>query len=325
MTITRPGRLAGSPSCANWASLLVLLTWSAPALTFTGGPTVSPDLSQLWVTPTDVAQRDLLYGPGGKNGAPPLDARFKAGRFDGAGNSVGYEVIDPRGRKWKAKLGQEVQPEIVASRLLWAIGYHQPSMYLVPNFHLDGGRPEDSGQPARLRAEFGYRTDGQWSWHDNPFVGTRPFKGLIVANLLLSNWDLKAAQNRIYLLEKEPTGAPVRQYVVQDLGAALGMTRWPVGTRNDVDAFERQGLIRSVDGTRVTFDYHARHQELLADITPDDVVWTARLFATLSDDQWSDAFRAANYPEPVRKRFIAKLKSRVQEGLALGTRAGSTP
>jgi hypothetical protein len=75
----------------------------------------------------------------------------------------------------------------------------------------------------------------------------------------------------------------------------------------------------------VKFDYRARHKELFEEITPSDVVWTARLFARLTDAQWSDAFRAANYPDHISKRFIAKLKSKVQEGLALEKRAGATP
>ena len=63
---------------------------------------------------------------------------------------------------------------------------------------------------------------------------------------------------------------------------------------------------------------------MFRDITAADVVWVSRLFARLSDRQWRDAFRAAGYPEPQSERFIAKLKSKVQEGLALDTRAQST-
>jgi hypothetical protein len=304
---------------------LLLLTACAPAMRSTAGkPVASTELAQLWVEPDDIASRDLFYGPGGRESLPPEKFKFKVIRFDPTGNSPGYDVLDDKEREWKVKVGEEVQPEIVASRLLWAIGFHQPSMHMVGNLQLDGGRTEDAGQPARLRAEFGYKTEAEWSWHENPFVGTRYFKGLLVANLILNNWDLKDSQNRIYV-DDDSSDRPRRRYVVQDLGAALGKTAWPVGTRSRIEDFERQNLIQRVENGRVTFDYHARHKELFEDITPEDVVWTARLFARLSDTHWSDAFRAARYPDNVSTRFIAKLKSKVQEGLALEKRAAVTP
>lgn len=303
---------------------LVLVAACAPAMRRTAdGPLRRADVAQLWMQP-DIASRDLFYGPGGPRGAPVTTTPFKVVEFDGAGNSVGYEVRDADGRPWKVKLGEEVQPEIVASRLLWAIGFHQPPMYYVGNAHLDGGRPEDSGQPARLRAEYGYKTEGEWSWHENPFVGTRELKGLLVANLILNNWDIKPSQNRIFVVDN-PGRGPARRFVVQDLGAALGKTAWPTGNRNDVEGFEAQNLVKRVANGVVEFDYEARHTELFKDITPADVLWTCRLLARLADRQWNDAFRAAGYRPEISQRFIAKLKSKVQEGLALEKHASVTP
>ena len=283
-------------------------------------PPTAVELAQLWTAPN--SSRDLFAGPGNIAARPVQTEKFKVVKFDPAGNSVGYELVDARGQEWKAKIGIEVQPEIVASRLLWAVGFHQPPMYLVGNMQLDGGRSEDSGQPARFRAEFGYKSDGDWSWHENPFVGTRQMKGLLVANLILNNWDLKATQNRIYVLNGR-SARPTRRFVVQDLGAALVRTSWPVGNRNDIEGFERQNLIRRVNSGVVEFDYDARHTELFKDITPADVVWVCRLFAKLTDAQWNDAFRAANYSPDLSQRFIAKLKAKVQEGLALDARAAT--
>lgn len=305
-------------------TLVVLMSACAPAMRSTAAtPLAAGERAQLWAQPANIRSRNLFVGPGGQESTPTSSVRFKVVKFDGAGNSVGYDLVDGEGREWKAKLGEEVQPEIVASRLLWAIGFHQPPMYLVSSLQLDGGRSEDSGQPARLRAEDGYKTEGEWSWHENPYVGTRPLKGLLVANLILNNWDLKSSQNRIYLMNAR--GGPQRRYVVQDLGAALGKTGWPTGNRNDVEGFENQNLIKRVENGLVEFDYDARHTELFKDITPADVAWTCRLFARLTDRQWNDAFRAANYSEDLSKRFIAKLKSKVQEGLALERRAAANP
>ncbi|MBI3049895.1 MAG: hypothetical protein HYY76_16470 [Acidobacteria bacterium] len=49
----------------------------------------------------------------------------------------------------------------------------------------------------------------------------------------------------------------------------------------------------------------------------DDVVWTCRLLSRLGDAQWHDAFRAAGYSEHRTWRFVAKIKSKVAEGLRL--------
>jgi len=307
-----------------FALLFLVVGCATPAIRSTADkPLTAAEQTQLWMNPGDITARDLFFGPGGKQRAPDPRATYKVLAFDASGNSKGYDVQDPQGREWKIKVGEEVQPEIVASRLLWAIGFHQPATYVVPILKLDGGRYEDNGGFARLRFKEGHKSAGDWSWHQNPFVGTRPLKGLLVANLIMNNWDLKSTQNRIYLMDdSEPE--PSRRYVVQDLGAAFGKSRWPTGSKSKIDDFESQNLIRRVHANAIDFDYHARHKELFKDITLADVAWTCRLFARLSDQQWDDAFRAGGYTEDVRRRYIAKLKSKVQEGLAPERRAAAT-
>ena len=311
---------------ARWlcVAALVQLSACAPAMQSTAGrPLTAEQLAELWVEPVDLAARDLFNGPGGQEAVPDPKAAYKVTAVDTTGYSAGYDVEDAQGREWKVKIGDEVQPEIVASRILWAIGFHQPPTYYVGSLNLDGGEAAHKGRAARIRAEEGYKTESDWSWQQNPYVGTQPFRGLLVANLILNNWDLKASNNRVYLMG-EGARPPTRRFVVQDLGAALGRTRWPTGNRNNIDAFEGQALIERVERGVVDFDYHGRHQELFKDITPADVVWTCRLLAQLTDKQWNDGFRAANYSESLRRRFIAKLKAKIQEGLALGARASAT-
>jgi len=46
-------------------------------------------------------------------------------------------------------------------------------------------------------------------------------------------------------------------------------------------------------------------------------VWTVRLLDQITDAQWHDAFRAANYPPDVSARFIKKMKAKIAEGLAV--------
>lgn len=284
------------------------------------------DVSQLWQDPADLETRDLFAGPAANVPAPDADTAFTFVKADRTGYSRGYDVRDGRGMTWSVKLGLEAQTEVVASRILWAIGFHQPPTFYRSTWTMIGG-PAGSPGPARFRPELPDRkVVGEWAWTKNEFARTQPFKGLIVANLILNNWDWKTSNNRIY--EVAGDDGPVRQYVVRDLGASLGKTssppplRWlgsriAQGTRNDLEDFESQGFIKQAAGGQVEFDYNGIYGEVVKTVTAADVVWTSRLLARLSDEQWSDAFRAAGYPPAETARYVAKLKSKVAEGLAL--------
>ncbi len=225
------------------------------------------------------------------------------------------------------KLGAEAQPEVVTSRILWAIGFHQPVLHYVEKWSLTG---EDAGpQPAaRFRLdEPGPEVLGEWSWFENPFVYTRQFRGLIAANLLLNNWDFKTSNNKIYGGDKE--GNPQRRYVVRDLGASLGKTSQPwllrapgfirvmQGSKNNIDDFESQGYVRMNESGRLEFDYAGNYRDLVKHVTPADVRWVCELLSRLSDQQLGDAFRAARYEPAIASRYVKKIREKVAEGLAL--------
>lgn len=285
------------------------------------GPAAKASMATLWVQPKNIAERDMFHGAGGPKSVPTRGGLYTVVGRDLSGNSFGYDVTDEQGRTWDLKLGIEAQPELVASRVLWAIGYHQPVMHFVPSWKKKGDEamPQSS---ARFRLQSDHKSEGDWSWQTNEFSGTREMKGLLIANLLLNNWDLKDSQNRIYVA-RDGSAQPQRRFVVQDLGAALGRTAWPTGNRNDIDDFESQNLIASVTDGVITFDYHARHRELLEGITPEDVAWVCGLLSRITDKQWTDTFRAASYAPDIAARYIAKLKSKIAEGVALGARRGA--
>jgi hypothetical protein len=288
------------------------------------------ELSQLWVEPRDLESRDLFHGPGGQALAPDPSAPFELIAVDNSGYSAGYDVRDKKGIEWSVKLGIEAQPELVASRVLWGIGYHQPPAYLLTTWELAGKQAGTQGLARFRREADDHKVVSDWSWYENPFVATQPFKGLIVANLILNNWDWKTSNNKVYDVA-DGNDPPRRRYVVRDLGASLGKTSFPgflkwmptrglgQGSRNDVEDFEEQGFIKSVEGRRVKFDYRGIHNRLVDTLTVEDVVWACRLMARVSDEQWHDAFRAAGYEEAQRQRFITKLKSKIREGLTLAT------
>ena len=289
----------------------------AAVLTATASQLAPPKVARasidaLWRDPGNIAARDLRFGRGGQALVPTAGVEYEFKGTDSTGYSAGYDVVDPQGRKWDVKTGDEGQTEVIVSRLLWAIGYHQPVVYFVPEWRMKRG-PVSAPNSGRFRLSSDHDAAGEWSWTENPFAGTRQLKGLIVANLIVNNWDIKPSQNRIY----EGVQNPSRWFVVQDLGASLGKTAWPVGNRNNIDDFESQKLVLGVQDGRVQFDYHARHKELLTDITPVDVIWTCRLFERITDRQWSDLFAGAHMADDVGRRYARKIKSKVQEGLAL--------
>lgn len=295
-------------------------------------PQSLPDFEpgMLWQEPVDLPSRDLFYGPGGQALAPPTtDGTYQFVDFKTSGTNPGYDVRDASGRMWSVKLGVEAQPEVTVSRILWAMGFHQPLNYFVRSFTMTG---MDAGvkEVARFRTDFDhYQATDEWSWYDNAFKNTRPFKGLVVAQLIVNNWDLKTSNNRVYDAT-DAAATPRRLYMVRDVGSSLGHSKQAAffnmlgtpgsqGSKNDVDDFVEQGFIKKVDGDRVSFDYRGLNQALVDTITVPDVIWACELMSRISDEQWRAAFNAGAYPQADADRFIAKIKEKIAQGLALKT------
>src|SRR5687768_7149174 len=91
-------------------------------------PNLASSVSQLWREPTNIRERNLLYGTGGQ-AAMPSEGPYKLIKEDHTGASPGYDVRDSRGRNWSVKMGEEAQAEVVMSRVLWALGYYQDPLY----------------------------------------------------------------------------------------------------------------------------------------------------------------------------------------------------
>jgi len=205
----------------------------------------------------------------------------------------------------------------VVSRLVWGVGFHQPPTYYLPQWTLDGGPQPGAQAGARFRPMLPnwHRID-RWAWHENPFVGTRELRGLFILMVALNNWDLKTAQNALY--EVRRNGRLDRRYVVQDLGASLGGTRWFFpGSKGDIDDYEHEPFISGIRNGVVQFHHRGawRQPHLDDDITVDDVRWTCNLLNRLSDRQLTDAFRAGGYDANVAARYRNHLRERVREGL----------
>src|SRR5581483_4000026 len=210
--------MAGEPAARNIDKQQVVeITGKGPAV--------------LWRYPNDIATRNLYYGPGGKADAP-RDVFYTFEKEDLDGSNPKLNVLAPDGVKWKAKLGAEVRPETVASRLVWAVGYFADEDYFMPVLrlknppaHLSRGQkyltPDGLLRDVRMERNVpGRKKIGKWEWLNNPFLGSREFNGLRVMMAVINNWDLKDENTAV--LQAEGPDGPFQLYEVSDLGASFG-------------------------------------------------------------------------------------------------------
>lgn len=292
-------------------------------------PTPPESGASIWVQPADLASRDLFYGPWGANHAPDPHDTFTLVELKHTGINPGLTVVDSHNREWSVKqpipggIDYEGSVEIVVSRLLSALGYHQPPIYFMPTFNLknDFGTRVATGGRFRLKTE-GLKDAGPWAWQENPFTGSRPYDGLLALLMMFNSTDLKNSNNTLY--EWRQGDRIERWYAVRDIGSALGdMDRFSP-TKGDPDGFEKQPFILGARNGVVQFAYQGWYKNLVLNrITTADVAWASDLLARLSDRQWQDAFRAGGYQPAVAHRFIKKLREKIRQGQELGQRAAT--
>lgn len=272
----------------------------------------------LWRAPE--RNRDLFAGVGGARLAPNARDRYTVIAIKEGGFSEGYTVIDSWGREWSAKFPPEAQTEVVSSRILWGVGYHQVPIYLLTGWTATAAKDPNPQRPARFRAKdipLGGMTEaGSWSYYQNPFVGSRELAGLIVLQVMLGNSDLKDEQNVLYELGRPLEGSRV-WYVARDLGHTFGRSGLVRAPRNDIEAFEQAPFITGVKDGFVDVEFDGRHGALVEKITVADVRWICQRLNALTDRQWRDAFRAGAYEPALANRFIRRMKQKIAEGLAL--------
>ena len=82
-------------------------------------------LAELWHAPEP--NREVSWGVGDDRLAPDRTATWRVLEVNQAGFSEGVTVEGPGGRKWNVTFPPDAT-EVVASRILWAAGYHQPPL-----------------------------------------------------------------------------------------------------------------------------------------------------------------------------------------------------
>lgn len=306
---------------------VALAVVSAAACAMAKRPALQPSApvagAIMWEEPTDLPSRDVFDGPWGREHAPEPGDTFTLVEYKHSGVNLGMTVKDGQDREWSVKLpypgdmDSEAPVEVTVSRLLSAVGYPQPPVYYLPAFRLKDDLGTRTMAGGRFRLKDSTLTDeGSWRWEENPFIGTRPYQGLLVILMMLNSTDLKNSNNTLY---QHRDGDLVEQwYTVRDIGAALGDTAFLAPRKNDVAAFERGPFIAGVSNGLVDFAYHGVYRKYVDDrIAPADVEWASELLGRLSEQQWNDAFRAGGYQPEIAARFIARLREKVNDGRTL--------
>lgn len=290
----------------------------------------------LWHDPGAIAGLDLYYGQGGKNGQPVAPFKFES--EDLHGTNPKFDVRDAQGTKWRVKLGDEARPEVVASRLLWAVGYFVNDDYIlesakVDNLHLTRGASmvsEDEIVDARFeRKRKGEKKIGIWSWRDNPFTGTKEFNGLRVMMAVMNNWDLKDVNNAVL----EDKNADKDIFLTSDAGATFGTNglSWSKSrSKGDVDTFEKSKFIIRKTDAEVDFAtpaapdvlfrpkrklYHRRRdlEWIGRNIPISDARWIGSMLKLLSHQQLVDAFRAGHFQPYEIDVYVHVVEKRIKE------------
>jgi hypothetical protein len=293
----------------------------------------------LWKDPTDIASRNLYYGPGGEENQPKEPLYFV--KEDMKGTNPKFDVRDQAGTKWKVKLGIEARPETVATRLLWAVGFISNENYFLAESkvndlpaRLKRGQKlvETNGdvRAVRLQKPPCGKKAGIWHWKHNPFTGSRELNGLRVMMALFNNWDLKDINNAIYA-NCDESGAVL--YEVSDLGASFGMTGESYThsmSKNNLRAYQRSKFISKIGSDFVSFNFpthlpylyvfnlrlfvaHQRLRWIGRHIPRSDAKWIASYLAKLSPQQIRDAFRAAGYSAEQVEAYTTTVQARIAE------------
>jgi hypothetical protein len=292
--------------------------------------------SLLWREPVDIKTRDLFNGPGGRLRQPKGRLTFLQEDLDDTRPK--FLVTDEAGVRWKIKLGSEAQPEVAATRLVWAVGYFVDENYYLARVKVEnlprlrrGAEfvlPDGTVYGARIeRDERSTEKHRAWPWFHNPFDGTAELNGLRVVMALINNWDLTTENNAIH--DRQGVAGA---YLVGDLGATFGRVSggW-MPTRNNPHDYADSLFIRAVSSKTVGFNARSctkvlavlyifphyywqctRSNLVLEHIPLAHAAWVAGWLSRLSQEQIADAFRAAGYSS----EEVATLSTAVHERIA---------
>jgi hypothetical protein len=291
----------------------------------------------LWQDPGNIAALDFDEGPGGADGRPAAPFRFI--EEHGGGTQPCMSVTDARGRRWRAKWGEEVNSETFAVRFAWACGYFAETTYFVSDGTIEGARDltrtsaclDEHHRFTAARFELDdpavkkHFEEHSWAWNDNPFLGSRELQGLKILNMLLSNWDTKdrrdvarGSNTAIFEHVLDARGTREARYLITDWGGSMGSWGANAITRArwDVAAFVAQTpqFVAGVEDGVVKFGYTGQRTEDVASaITPEDVQWLCRYVGQITDQQLDEGLRSSGATDEERNLFRTAIRDRITQ------------
>jgi hypothetical protein len=307
-----------------FASALFFLT----ALNGRGG-----EQSVLWKAPGATTVNDWIWGPGGEGKAPKPPFEFL--EEDHQGTNPKIRVLDAKDDRWTVKFGGENHSEVFASRLLYAVGYLTEPTYYVASGTLTDVHDIKRAKPfvardgsfrfARFKLHHSKKVSRvlglEWSWTDNPFVGSHELNGLKILMMLMSNWDAKDSRdgngsNTAVYSKPGPFGDQL-YYAFDDWGATLG--RWggfferdkwnPEGYRQQTKSF-----VRAAPGGRIEWGYRGkRGQDITSGISVDDVRWLLTYLSPVTDEELRAGLRASGATEVEIKIYARSMRERIAQ------------
>ncbi|HEX4923222.1 MAG TPA: hypothetical protein VFV50_04020 [Bdellovibrionales bacterium] len=260
----------------------------------------------MWRQPAPVQQLDMFWGSGGEAQRPV--GPFKFIEEDTHGTNPKLKVVDSRGVKWGVKFDDEVHSEVAATRFFWAAGYRTDHAYFVPagvitgasNLQRTAGFVDSRGRFKDARFETDHKEAGvtatknfkKWKWNSHPFVGTKEFSGLLLMNVLTSNFDTKTDNNKVQSVTYS-NGQVYNWYMIGDLGGTFGKAGGGGHSKWDLGDYRVEPFIGGVSGGRLRLLHRGKDSEYFQSIPVEHARWLYKLLAGLSRSQIEDAFRAA--------------------------------
>ena len=290
-----------------------------------------PHDAVLWRQPVNITLDDWTWGPGGEVRAPKPPFVFIEEDLKGTNPKI--RVKDAKGDRWTVKFGGEDHTEVFASRMLFALGYTAQESYFVRSGVISGAHDLKRARPLiGKHGEFRYarfklhdskrmaRVDEiNWSWNDNPFVGTHELNGLKILMMLMSNWDAKDSRdgegsNTAVYAER---GSSDRLYAVDDWGATFG--KWGGFFSRDkwnADGFKSQtkNFVRSNDGETPRWGYRGKHgRDVTSGIQIDDVRWLLTYLGNVTDEQLRAGLEASGATAVQVDVYVGSMRQRITQ------------
>ena len=239
---------------------------------------------------------------------------------DTTGYSPGFDVTDATGMEWSVKTGPEAQTEVVTSRILWAIGFHQPPTYYVEQWSMTGAPPARSnrrvsvptcqvatssatGRGMRIRssASRGVRRSDR----REPDAHELGLEDVQQQDLPARHSRSMASRGGSWCATLAPRSgsSPIRRCSGCSGCAASARAR-----RNDLPGFEQQGFIERVDDGSVNFDYRGIYRDVISTVTRG--AGPLGLRAAVAADDGSGRTRSAAAATRPIKRAATRIRSR---------------